>query len=279
MRATVRRRRPAVGRRRPAAGGPAAIGAALAVLLLAATALVACSPGRGPDSTLLGRIHARGTLIVGTSADYPPFEYLNEQGAVVGFDIDLIREVARELGVGVEIVNAPFDGLTGALLAERIDVIIAGMTVTPERQRTIAFSDPYFFGGTLIMVHKDTADIRAPDDLKGKIIATQVRTTAEELARQIEGAEVAAFDLFTDAAVEVASGRADAMLVGTVVANVFAKLHPNLKIVGQEIDPAPLGIGLRKNNPELVQALNESLKRIREDGRYDRLVAHWFGGE
>lgn len=251
---------------------------AAAVLAAAAAAVLALGAcGGRPGQPLLAEIQARGRLVVGTSADYPPFEYV-EDGRIVGFDVDLIGEVARDLGVGVQLVNLPFDGLLGAVVEREVDVVIAGMAITPDRQRAVAFSDPYFASGTRILVHEATTGVDSLDDLAGKRVATQAGSAQEAVARAVEGAVVETFPLETDAAVAVAAGRADALLVGGVVARVLARLNPELKIVGEEIDPVPLGIGLRKDEPELLAAVNASLARMRVDGRYDRLVETWFGG-
>nr|6Y16_A Chain A, Amino acid ABC transporter, periplasmic amino acid-binding protein,Amino acid ABC transporter, periplasmic amino acid-binding protein [Thermotoga maritima MSB8]6Y16_B Chain B, Amino acid ABC transporter, periplasmic amino acid-binding protein,Amino acid ABC transporter, periplasmic amino acid-binding protein [Thermotoga maritima MSB8] len=95
----------------------------------------------------IDEIKSRGYLLVGLSADFPPFEFVDENGNIVGFDVDLAKEIARRLGVELKIVDMTFDGLIPSLLTKKIDVIISGMTITEERKKVVAFSDPYFDAG------------------------------------------------------------------------------------------------------------------------------------
>lgn len=248
--------------------------AATLALVFAAAALAGCGKSGGGD---LDRIKKDGKLVIGTSADYPPFESLDENKNIVGFDIDLAREVAKELGVELEIKNMQFDGLIPGLQAKQFDILVAGLTITEKRKESVDFSVPYMAGNNVIVVHNDTEGITKLDDLKGKTVTVQLGSAQEQIAKGVEGAEVKSFPLYTDAAQAVANKQADALIVHAVVAKAFTKAMP-LKIVAQ-LDPIDTGMAFRKDSTDLRQAVDEAIKKIQADGRMDQLVAKWFAGQ
>ncbi|MFO7172208.1 MAG: basic amino acid ABC transporter substrate-binding protein [Bacillota bacterium] len=224
----------------------------------------------------LDRIKREGVLKIGTSPDYPPFEFLDENNQVVGFDIDIMQEVARELGVQLEIVQMGFDGLIPALQAGKFDIMAAGVTVTEERKQVVDFTDPYLVGTDAIVVHKDwQKPIKGLEDLKGHTIAVQIGTIQADAAHEVEGLTVKEYNLFTEAATAVASKQADAMYLHKVVAEAFIKANPNLKIAA-ETPAKDTAFALRKDTPDLTQFVNQVLAKMQEDGRFDQLVQKWF---
>lgn len=234
----------------------------------------ATQPGTPPADSHLARVKAAGKLVVGTSADYPPYEFIDEQGKIVGFDIDLANEIAKELGVQLEIVNQNFDSLLAGLQAKQFDVVIAGLTVTEERKQSVDFSEPYFAGGQAIVVHRDRTDIDSLEDLNGKSIAVQIGTYQEQIARErVQNADVRPYQLFTDAAQAVATKQVDAMIVAKPVADAFARDLP-LKVVA-EIEYSETAMAFPKGS-DLVAAVNEILAAMKQDGRMDQLIAKWF---
>ncbi|MCG0238076.1 MAG: basic amino acid ABC transporter substrate-binding protein [Firmicutes bacterium] len=224
----------------------------------------------------LDRIKREGVLKIGTSPDYPPFEFLDENNQVVGFDIDIMQEVAKELGVQLEIVQMGFDGLIPALQAGKFDIMAAGVTVTEERKQAVDFTDPYLAGTDAIVVRKDwDKPVKSLEDLKGHRVAVQIGTVHGEAVRQIEGVEVKEYNLFTEAATAVASGQADATYLHKVVAEAFIKANPNLKIAA-ELPALETAFALRKDTPDLTQFVNQVLAKMKQDGRFDRLTEKWF---
>ena len=133
-------------------------------------------------------------LIVGTSADFPPFENLevvDGKETIVGFDIDLINEIAKELGVEVEIQDMDFNGLVAAVQSDKIDLAIAGMTPDDDRREKVDFSDPYFYASQTILVKEEVKDEYASmDDMVGKIVGSQLGTTSDDVISEFEGVEV-----------------------------------------------------------------------------------------
>ncbi len=222
----------------------------------------------------LAKVKAAGKLVVGTSADYPPYEFIDEKGNIVGFDVDLTHEITKELGVQVEIVNQNFDSLLAALQTKQFDMVAAGLTITEERKRSVDFSIPYFAGGQAIVVHKDRTDINSLKDLNGKSIAVQIGTYQEKIAKEkVQNAEVKSYQLFTDAAQAVATKQADAMIVAKPVAEAFAKQLP-VKIVA-EIEYTETALAFPKGS-DLVPAVNQVLEKMKQDGRMKQLVTKWF---
>lgn len=222
----------------------------------------------------LAQVKSAGKLVVGTSADYPPYESIDEKGNIVGFDIDLAGEIAKELGVQLEIVNQNFDSLLPALQAKQFDMVAAGLTITEERKQSVDFSTPYFAGGQAIVVHKDRTDISKLEDLNGKSIAVQIGTYQEKIAKEkVQNAQVKSYQLFTDAAQAVATNQVDAMIVAKPVAEAFAKQLP-VKIVA-EIEYSETALAFPKGS-DLVPAVNQILEKMKQDGRMEQLIAKWF---
>ena len=145
-----------------------------------------------PDAVSYTHLSDKKVLRLGTDAAFPPFEF-QEGNDFMGIDIDIGRAVADELGMDFEVVNMDFDSLLGALESGKVDLVAAGMTVRPDREKQADFSDTYYQATQVITVMKDNAEIKGVDDLKNKKIGVQKGTTGEELAREIEGAEVLSF--------------------------------------------------------------------------------------
>lgn len=217
-------------------------------------------------------------LRVGTDATYPPFEFI-EGDTFKGFDMDLIREIGRRLGVRVQIQNVSWDGIIPGLVSGHYDVIISAMTILDERAAVVDFSDPYFTAGQVIVVRKGETSIREPGDLKGKVVAVQVNTTGQFAAEKVEG--VARIDKYetTPLAVQaVIQGSAAAAVIDLPVAVEFAREHPGaIEVVGQPFTVEYYGIAIRKGRPQLLRAINRALAEIKADGTYDVIYERWIG--
>jgi polar amino acid transport system substrate-binding protein len=230
-------------------------------------------------SGTLSDIIAKGVIRVGNDATYAPFEYRNFKNEIVGFDIDLIKALAKEMGnFKVEIIDTAWDGIIPGLLSKKYDMICSAMTITKERAKKVTFSDPYFETGQVITVFKDRNDIKSVEDLKGKIIAVQLGTTGDFAVSKIEGAKVKRFDTIDKAYFEVMLGRADAVVNDLAQTAYGIKRFP-LKIVGKPFTTEYYGIAMRKEDKDLHKAVNEALKRLKEKGIYDKIYKKWFGGK
>jgi len=217
---------------------------------------------------------------VGIDLKYPPFEY-EENGEYQGIDVDLIKAIAAEEGFNIDITAMDFGGIIPAMQANQLDIAIAGMSITDERKKVIEFSEPYYESGLVLVVNKDNSDINSPEDLKGKRIAIKQGTTgalkAEELAKEF-GAEVRYFNDSPSMFQEVVNGGSDVTIEDyPVVAYKIAK-DPNsgLKITGEKLTGANFGIGVQKGNTELANKINDGLKKLKENGKYDEIVNQYL---
>ncbi len=236
------------------------------------------------------QVRERGRLIVGSDIAYAPMEFFRTgTEEAQGVDVDLCTSIAEKLGEGFrcEFRNAVFDTLISGLKAGRFDVIMSSMTDNPERQREVDFVD-YFLAGSSILVKKGNPErISTLTDLCGKTVALQRGTTNEDLAREQAGrctAEgrgtlmILPFDSDPEAQQQVKIGRAVADIADFPVAAYAARTSDggnDFEVVGEQIDPAPYGIAVAKNNPQLRDAIQAALRAVLADGTYDRILARW----
>ncbi|MHC5020880.1 MAG: basic amino acid ABC transporter substrate-binding protein [Planctomycetota bacterium] len=219
-----------------------------------------------------------GTVRVATEAAYRPFEFV-EKGEITGFDVELIRAVAKAGGFTVEISNQPWDGMFPGLQAKRYDLVISAVSITEDRKKTMAFSDPYLESGLIIAVKKDNDAITTLEHLKGKTIAVQLGTTGHDKAKTVEGATIVKFDSVELALAELDAGRADAVINDQPVTAFYIKSMTNLKMVGEKLSAEHYGMAMRKDDTALVAKVNAGLKAIRDSGEYDALVKKWLSAE
>ncbi|MCS7069349.1 MAG: basic amino acid ABC transporter substrate-binding protein [Meiothermus sp.] len=228
----------------------------------------------GLAQSCLANARANG-LTVGTSPDYPPFESLDKNNKIVGFDVDLLNAIGAELGLKVKFVGQSFDGLIPALLSKKIDVIAAGLTITEERKKSVDFSRPYISGPNVIITRKETTGINKLEDLVGKKVAVQIGSAQEKIASGVKGAEVKSYNLYTDAALAVNTRQADALIVHRFVGRAFLKQYPDLKIVA-ELNQVDTGLALRKDCGDLRRAIDTAIEKLEKNGKMEELAAKWF---
>jgi len=217
-------------------------------------------------------------FIVGTESTYPPYESRNEQGELIGFDIDLMNIIADKLGKKVEWQDMAFDALIPTLIAKRIDVVIAGMSITEERAQKVSFSKPYEISVSAFITRVD-ADINDTAVLNGKSIATQIGTVQETFAHNIEGAEVKTFQKFDDCAREVLLGRADAALMDIPVAKEFVNQKDfvgKIKVAFEQIiTEGGKAISLNLDDKDVADKISEIIDELEESGELKILREKW----
>jgi polar amino acid transport system substrate-binding protein len=223
-------------------------------------------------------------LRVGTSPDFPPFEYIDEGGNIVGFDIDMIRELAKMIGYDdIEIISIDFDGLIPALQNGQIDVIAAGMTITEERQQIVDFTVPYWQADQAIVVKKGSSfSPQSLDDLEGKIIGVQSGTTGEavvddfvsETGKEID---IRRYSSFVLAINDLVNGRIDAVVVDTPVAEMFTTKY-DVEISAVIQTGEQYGLAVRKGDTELLNKLNQALQQLMGSEKWNQLIDTYFGG-
>jgi len=243
--------------------------------VLAGSACVAACAEK-PSATP-AEIEERGELVVGTEAEFHPFEYRTEDGAYAGFDMDLARLIAEELGVELRIENMKFAGLIPSLDTGRIDVIMSGMTATDERRKTISFTDPYFLTGLCLLVNVESAggvtDWRTLNDPKWTVVVKTATTSDTFVRENLPKAKGVTLETENDCALEVATGRADAFIYDQLSIQRHHEEHPETtKAYLEPLTREPYSIGVRHDDDELREFLNGFLATLREDGRFAELV-------
>lgn len=250
----------------------------LAVVLVLALALsmAACGSNEaGGDSS------ADKALIVATNPDFAPFEYIDEEtGEVTGFDIDLIKAIAEDQGFTVEVQQMGFDAITGAVQTGVVDIGASGMSITPERLETVAFSDPYIDAGLSISVKEDDTAINGEADLEGKTCAVQIGTTGAAKAQELKDAgvlkDVKVLDKVDVVYQELLTGGVDCVINDTPVTKAYMSNTGKIKIVGDDLVSDSYGFAVSKENQELVDMINVGLANLIESGAYDELIAKYF---
>lgn len=256
------------------------LSAFIRVLLLASCLLLlpACSP-----ADRLDRILETGVLRVGMDASYPPFEFIDGEGNLVGLDVDLGRELAARLGVEARFVaNLSYDGLYDALTADVVDVVISALYVDSTRMADFAYSYSYFNAGQVLVIRADASGVGGVADLAGRTLAVEWGSEGDVVARQwarrLVGLTVLPCPTAEEALARVASGEADAAVVDHLsVLQAIGKGMP-LRIVGEMLTDEPYAIAVRREDGALLRAINGALTAMEEDGTLPRLRKRWLGG-
>lgn len=249
----------------------------LTIALLLMGILTGCGNVQKED-TSLKNIESRGKIVLGTAADYAPYEWHiidGKKDEIVGVDIEIAKKVAEDLGVKLEIKDMQFSGLFPALDAGDIDMVIAGMVVDEKRLEAADFTKPYFEQGQVLLVKQENADkYKSQGDLKGKKIGTQLGTTQQEYADKNFSSEVIAIPNNNDLVMELENGSLDAVFMSELTAKQFASVNKNLKVVEIKDMPTEGGscIAVKKGNTALVNALNESVEKLTKTDQ----IQKWF---
>lgn len=219
-------------------------------------------------------------LRVGTEPTFAPFEFQKEGSKeYTGFDMDLARAIGKEMGCKVEIVNMGFDALIPALNTGSIDLVAAGMTITDERKQAVAFSEPYYTSGLIVMVNKNNTAIKGIKDLEGKKIAVQIGTTGENKARTVANAKVTAYNTNTEAALELQNGGVDAVINDSPVVGYYLAQGGNktAMTVGEIMEAEQYGLAAKKGNDKLIADVNKAMAALKKSGEFDKIYKTWFG--
>lgn len=220
-------------------------------------------------------------LKVGTEPTFAPFEFQEKDSKdFVGFDMDLIRAVGKQLNMKVEVQNMGFDALIPALNAGNIDVAVAGMSITPDRQKAVDMSDQYYVSGLTIVVNKDNNAVKGLKDLEGKGIAVQIGTTGAEKAGSVKGAKVKTFNTNAEVFLELKNKGVDAVIIDKPVAEYYLVKggKDTAKLVGETMEAESYGMSLKKGSP-LTAQINKALSDLKKNGEYDKIYEKWFGSK
>lgn len=220
-----------------------------------------------------------GTLKVCSDVPYEPFEFEGDgPSGYTGFDIDVLNSIATKAELELSVADVDFDGILGNLEADSCDVVASAVTITPERQEQVEFTDPYFDAEQSLLVKTDS-DVASLDDLAGATIGVQSGTTGETYANENtpDGAEVKAFDGADSLFAALEAGDVDAILQDFPVNAYRATQDDSVEVVEEYPTDEQYGFAVKKGNTELLDALNEGLGVIQENGEYDSIFETYFG--
>jgi cystine transport system substrate-binding protein len=228
----------------------------------------------------LEAIKSAGKLRIGTEGTYAPFTYHDDTGALVGFDVEIGREIARRIGVEPEFIEGKWDGLIAGIDANRYDAVINQVGITEERQAKYDFSEPYIASKAVLIVRGDNTEIASFADLAGKKSAQTLTSNFARLATD-NGAELVGTDGFDQSIALVVDGRADATINDSLSFYDFKKQKPDVdvKIAATQENADHSGVLIRKGNPELLQAINDALDAMKADGTYAQISEKYFGAD
>jgi polar amino acid transport system substrate-binding protein len=256
--------------------------AILAALIVAA--VLAYRALRPPEDAAWARIQATGQMVVATDASYPPFSATDANGDLFGFDVDLAEAIGRRWGVTVQFENITYDALLGTLVVGRDDAVISAFVAQPERTREVAYTAPYFTGGTLVVIRRDGGQLLTSDAeawAAGKTLAVEYGAGGDALARQwarrVAGVTVQPLTTAADALSAVSAGSADAAVVDAIAAYTFLVDHPELMLAGPPLEPEPYVIAVSIDSPLLLRNFEEALQAMQSDGTLADLRAKWLG--
>ena len=221
------------------------------------------------------KLATEGTLTMATNAQFPPYEYYDGDD-VIGIDADIAKAIADKMGLKLKIEDMEFDSIITAVSTGKADLGLAGMTVTPDRQKNIDFSDSYATGVQVIIVKEDST-IAKPDDLKGKKIGVQLATTGDAYATDEYGKDsVVQYNKGSDAVMALSQGQVDAVIIDNEPAKSYVAANKGLKILDTEYVTEDYAACIAKDNTGLTKAVNKALAELKADGTLQKIVDQYI---
>ncbi|WP_151992746.1 arginine ABC transporter substrate-binding protein ArtJ [Buttiauxella massiliensis] len=231
-------------------------------------------------ATAAFNVTAADKINFGSSATYPPFESLDANNQIVGFDIDLAKALCKQMQAECTFTNHAFDSLIPSLKFRKYDAVISGMDITPERSKQVSFTTPYYANSAVVIAKKGA--FKSFEELKGKRIGMENGTTHQKyLQDKHPEIKTVSYDSYQNAIIDLKNGRIDGVFGDTAVVNEWLKTNPQLGTVGEHVTDAEyfgtgLGIAVRPDNQVLLTKLNTALAAIKADGTYKKISDQWF---
>jgi polar amino acid transport system substrate-binding protein len=227
----------------------------------------------------LDMIKDKGVIRIAMSGAYPPFNFVNEQNQVVGFDPAIGTEIARRMGVEAEIVTTAWDGIIGGLLANKYDAIVGSMSITEERDKVVDFVGPYYSTKRAIFT-KAGSPVTSVSQLGDITLGVTLGETHEEWARE-QGYKIRTYKGLPELLLELENGRVDAIVNDSIAAILAMKEvgYDFVALPDLETDVIGAGIAIREGNPQLAAAMQEALDSMMADGTYMKIANEWVGGD
>lgn len=257
--------------------------ALILAVLFVMTTFAACGEksGNGNTPTDAGATYdmMSNTITMGTNATFPPYEFTDDNGKVIGIDAEIAQAVADKLGKRLVIKDMEFDSLLTAVQGGSVDVVFAGMTVTEERKQAVNFTQSYATGIQVIIVKEGSA-IKTVDDLKGKIIGVQTGTTGDIYCTDDYGQEnVKQFNNGALAVAALNNNQVDCVVIDNEPAKNFVKANPGLKILETEYITEDYAAAVAKQNTELLEKINKAMDELKADGTIEKIIRKYIPAE
>ncbi|MDP0489009.1 MAG: amino acid ABC transporter substrate-binding protein [Fusobacterium sp. JB021] len=235
----------------------------------------------GADKSL-AKIKKAGKMVVGLDATFAPMGFRDENGEIVGFDIDLAKEVAGRLGIKAEFKPCEWDGIIFDLKSRKIDMVWNGMTITPEREKQITFSKAYFEDGQIIFSKRENK-VDKVNELEGKKVGVQLGGSADFAVQKSEVfgriQEVKKYATNVEALMDLEAGRLDAVVVDAVAGKYYNSKKNNLTYSSESLTKEYYGVGMRNKDKTFREAINNTLDEMKADGTFKVIYEKWFGKE
>lgn len=217
-------------------------------------------------------------IIVATDATWPPMEFMDNEKNIVGFDIDLIKEIGKAVGVNIEIKNTSWDGIFAELESGKYQAVVSGVTITDEKKSSMDFSNPYLNAGQVLVVKK-VANVTKLEDLVGKKVGAQIGTTGAIAISKTPGLKLIPYDKIDMAFQNLANGNIQGVVVDLNIAVNFIFQNINyqnkFKIVGRPLTEEWLGIAIKKGDVKTLMLINNGLEKIKTSGKLDEIITKW----
>lgn len=246
---------------------------ALSVIIFAST-LTGCTTER----TTLENIKEKQEMTFAMTGGYPPFNYIDDNGELAGFDIDIANALAEEMGVTAVPITTAWDGIIGGLVSGRFDTIIGSMTITEARQEEVNFTDPYYYDGAQFFAEADS-ELTSIEDLENGRVGAVTGTTFHDALKEMDNvSEILQFESDVDNFMALEQGRSDGLVTGKFVGlNAEEEYGVALKPVGELLYAEDIAIAVRKEDEDFLAELNAALDAIIENGKYEEISQKWFG--
>jgi polar amino acid transport system substrate-binding protein len=256
----------------------------LIFVLIGIIGLVGCSNKGVENSERFSKIKDRGYIVIGLDDTFAPMGFKNSKGEIVGFDVDLAKEVFKRIGLNVKFQPIDWSMKEAEINSGNIDVIWNGYSITEERKEKVAFTKPYLENKQLIIT-LSSSDIQSKKDLQGKTIAVQSQSSSldainkePEVVSSLKGGEPVLFDSNNEAFMELESGRIDGVVVDEILARYYMKERgvSKYKVLQEDFGKEEYGVGVRKNDSELLEKINKTLEDMKQDGTCGDISKKWF---
>ena len=218
---------------------------------------------------------AKEKIYVGTNAEFPPFEYL-EDGKITGFDMDLVQEIGKLVDADIKIVDMAFDGLLPALQMKKVDLVIAGMTANEERMKTVSFTQPYYTASQVIIVKEGNTSIKSFDDLKGRRVGVMLGFTGDMVVSEIDGVKIERFNAAYAGIMALKADQIGAVVLDSEPAKNYVAQNKGLVLADADAEQEEYAIAVRKNDKALLEKVEKALSELKENGTYDKLIQKYF---